>query len=417
VLLLGTALVLLSLLILRAGYSRLGVALYILVSAAFSLTAPFVGHPRQEIYLVGTAMIPILIAAMLLSRRWVPVVTAVTVGVAALELLTFPLNPADAATGFGTLSTVLATGLLLVVLRWHYGRLEAIRSRQLQESEAAVRASEARLRALVERSGDLIVVLDAEGTRKQLYGDVQGVIGHRPEDRGPLSHFDSIHPDDLERVKKELVSLVSTHDTVAAHRVAPPAQGRHLPLARSSGQQSLGRARCERNRAQRARRHRAADGRQALLRNERRYRTLFETVTDAIFLADGRGRLVEVNDAACRQLGYSREELLGMHLTRILPEEQQASLPDVQRLVAEKGRVLLDTRHRRRDGSTYPVELVVSVAELDGEPAFLGVARDTTERVRSEAERRRLEEQLQHAGKLESIGRLAGGVAHDFNIS
>ncbi|HJX52036.1 MAG TPA: PAS domain S-box protein, partial [Polyangia bacterium] len=153
----------------------------------------------------------------------------------------------------------------------------------------------------------------------------------------------------------------------------------------------------------------------AARRSERHYRTLFETVTDGIFLVSRDEKVVEVNRAACRQLGYTREELLGMPLSQIVPREALDHLAEVQREVVSKGFVRVDASHRRKDGTIYPVELTVSMTEVDGAPAFMAVTRDVTERRRAEEDRRRLEDQLQHAVKMESIGRLAGGVAHDFN--
>ncbi|HEX7599626.1 MAG TPA: PAS domain S-box protein, partial [Polyangia bacterium] len=209
-LLAGTLLILLSFLLLRGGRSRWGSALYIVAAAGFPMTAPFVGHARHEISLVGTAMIPISIAAMVLSYRWVLAVVVAVVGGVAVELLTFRLVPTEAVTGFGILTVVLATSLLLLVLRWHQGNLEALRARALRESETAVRANEERLRTLVENSHDLIVVMDRDGKRREAYGAVEAMTGFPLADRGPLSHFEAMHPEDRPRIREEFAALLNS---------------------------------------------------------------------------------------------------------------------------------------------------------------------------------------------------------------
>jgi len=145
-----------------------------------------------------------------------------------------------------------------------------------------------------------------------------------------------------------------------------------------------------------------------------RYDLLFETITDGIFVADTDGRILEVNEAACRQLGYSRAELLGMQIGDIA-QPVNGGFEAVKASMEASGKAFIQGQHRQKDGTLVSVEVALSAFELDGATGLLGVARDVTGRLRAEEERARLVEQLHQATKMESVGRLAGGVAHDFN--
>jgi hypothetical protein len=151
---------------------------------------------------------------------------------------------------------------------------------------------------------------------------------------------------------------------------------------------------------------------QALRESEESSRAIIETAPDAIYIIAETGQIIEVNEAACKQLGYSREHLLRSQLSDIIAPrvaEQTA------RRLEERTTGTFESAHIRSDGTEVPVEVSVSHFNFRGQPARLGIARDTTERKRAGEERASLQEQLQRAQKLESIGRLAGGVAHDFN--
>ena len=153
-----------------------------------------------------------------------------------------------------------------------------------------------------------------------------------------------------------------------------------------------------------------------LLDSEQRMRVLFEQAADAICVMDFSGRITSANEEACRSTGYTREELLGRRISEVSPSiDSPERLRTLLEGIAEEQTTTVETTHRRKDGSTFPVEVsFTQLATPDG-PRILAVARDISERLRAEEERLELEAQLRQAQKMEAVGQLAGGVAHDFN--
>ena len=96
----GAGLIAVSFLLLRAGLYRAGVALYLACTTAVPLTVPFLGSVQYEIALLASGIIPVLIAAIALSHRWVLGVLATLVAVGMVELLVFPVPPRLATAGF-----------------------------------------------------------------------------------------------------------------------------------------------------------------------------------------------------------------------------------------------------------------------------------------------------------------------------
>jgi len=123
---------------------------------------------------------------------------------------------------------------------------------------------------------------------------------------------------------------------------------------------------------------------EALQESEERYRTLFESASDALFIHDRNGKILDVNRAAVERLGYSREELLAICLTDIVLPEFAALVPDQTRAVVERGRMIFETAHLARDGRRIPVETSSQVIPYRKGTAILAVSRDITRRKRSE---------------------------------
>jgi PAS domain S-box-containing protein len=129
-----------------------------------------------------------------------------------------------------------------------------------------------------------------------------------------------------------------------------------------------------------------------LRESENRYRTLFDSTNDAIFIHDMGGKFLEVNKVACERLGYSREELLQMTPADIDAAEHSAT---VQQRVEELNRIghhFAEIIQVRRDGTTLPTELSSRLIEFKGKPAILSIARDITKRKLAEEALRESEE-------------------------
>ncbi len=153
--------------------------------------------------------------------------------------------------------------------------------------------------------------------------------------------------------------------------------------------------------------------REFLVESEKRYRTLFNSASDAIFVSHVDGRLIDVNRKACEYLGYSREELIGMNITRFCKAAHCRQ--HYLETLSENQNVVVETEYVCKDGSFLPVELNTRKINYLHDMAILTVARDISERRRSEEEKNKLWRQLQDAQKRQALGTMASGIAHDFN--
>ncbi len=151
-----------------------------------------------------------------------------------------------------------------------------------------------------------------------------------------------------------------------------------------------------------------------LEKSEKKFRLITASAKDAIIMIDDIGKVTYWNDAAKRIFGYTAREILGKELHRILAPS--GVLPVYQSVSTEFQKTghgafvgkTLELTGLNKDRAKFPIELSVSAFKLNGEWNAIGIVRDISER-------KKLENELQQAHKMEAIGTLAGGVAHDFN--
>ncbi|WP_374450447.1 PAS domain S-box protein, partial [Stella sp.] len=148
--------------------------------------------------------------------------------------------------------------------------------------------------------------------------------------------------------------------------------------------------------------------------------SILDTVPDAMVVIDEVGRIERFNAAAERLFGYTAHEVAGQNVRMLMPSpyrEQHDGYLARYRQTGERriigiGRVVMG---RRRDGSTFPMELAVGEMGAGDERRFTGFIRDLTERQRTEARLHELQQELLHVSRLSTMGAMASSLAHELN--
>ncbi len=308
---------------------------------------------------------------------------------------------------------------------------------ELQDAQESLQESEARFRCLTESSP--VGVFSLNLAREITYTNprVLEICGLSEDSATARSWTDLIHPEDRERV---LAGWAAAAEVGAQYRgrvrIVPQGGGlrwtdiQAAPVLGAGSQLTYVGTVVDVTEMLEAQQQR--DELQARLltqRAEARFLGLLEAAPDAVICVDRDGQIALVNAQTERLFGYGREELVGQPVEVLVPDAlKSAHQARRAEYVAEPrprpmGRGL-DLAARRRDGSTFPAE--ISLSTIDTDEGFLVIAavRDSSERrelqaererLRTLAERDRLQGQLRQSQRLESLGQLAGGVAHDFN--
>lgn len=150
---------------------------------------------------------------------------------------------------------------------------------------------------------------------------------------------------------------------------------------------------------------------EALRESEMRFRIFWDHAADAFAVFDEHHKIIEANREACEAGGYTREEVIGMVPQDFNPDVDAAMLQRIDERVEAGEICTFETRHRRKDGTVFPVEVRIRPFWLGGRRLHLAVSRDISERKRAEEALRRSEGYLAEAQRLSHSGSCAIDVA------
>jgi formate hydrogenlyase transcriptional activator len=264
-------------------------------------------------------------------------------------------------------------------------------------------------RDLVEHSQDLLCVHDLEGRFLSVNPGSARLLGYTVEEmlRKPMrDFFDPQSRDQFDAYLREIGRTGESHGLMALltrsgerriweYHNTLRTEGVETPIVRGIAHDVTERVRAEKAlRAANEELVKTAQERERVLHELTLFRTLLDQSNDAIEIVDPETlRFLDVNERACIRLGYSREELLSMTIFDIGPSIDESVVARLRQQLEESGFASIETVQRRKDGTTFPVEVNLRRVRLDREYNVV-VARDITARKRGEEALRKSEELL-----------------------
>jgi PAS domain S-box-containing protein len=256
------------------------------------------------------------------------------------------------------------------------------KTRDLERSLEGLHESERRFRSMVENGSDVISILEEDGSRRYVSPSVERILGYRPEELSGRNVIEAVHPDDADRVGETFMEALGNPEktlkmecrirhrngswrnveTVGKNLLEDPAVAGIVITSRDV---------TERYRAEAALRF-----------------TQFSVdhASDPAFWMGEDAGFTYVNDAACRSLGYTRDELLSMTVHDIDPDFPPEVWPGHWEDIRERGSSIIESRHRSKDGRIFPVEITINYMQFEGREYNCAFARDISERREAEKE-------------------------------
>jgi PAS domain S-box-containing protein len=293
----------------------------------------------------------------------------------------------------------------------HYeGSLKDITDRKL--SEMALRDSEARFRTAFENASVGMALVGLDGLFIEVNSALAQMIGRTAPEIIGTPETDYTHPDDHDARQRFMQGLVEG-------RSASGQDERRYLHAGGSVVSTLIWASVQRDQEGRPQyvisliqditaRKKADD-------ELRLFQYCVNHAAIGILQIGDDGRILDVNRQVCRNLGYAKEDLLRMRVFDIDPDLSPEKWTRHIKKIFPAGSRTIETSQRRKDGTTFPVEITTYYLKKENTGFSFAFVTDITHRVRSDQEKAKLEGQLRQAQKMEAIGTLAGGIAHDFN--
>ncbi|MCG6881081.1 MAG: PAS domain S-box protein [Deltaproteobacteria bacterium] len=276
--------------------------------------------------------------------------------------------------------------------------------------------SEKRYRDLADSLPQIVFETDENGTVTFVNRNAFDMFGYFQKDfNGAINILEMLIPEDRNRAMENMRRVMQSGSTRRNEYTALRKDGRTFPISMHANRLiHEGKFRGYRGIViDLTQTKKAAE---ALRESEEKYRRIFENIQDAYYESSLDGTILEISPAIENISQYKREELIGMSVYDIYTDPRNRD--EFLNLILKKGKLNdFEIFLKDKDGSARPCSITTSLLkDARGNPIkFVGSMRDISERKRGENERKKLERQLHRAQKMEAMGLLAGGVAHDLN--
>ena len=279
-----------------------------------------------------------------------------------------------------------------------------------KQAEEVLEAQRARLKSLFEYSGEAILLLDLKNHILEANSAFERIFGYSLEEARGKQMEDLICPERFRDTEAKELDEQSLEGIKGVEIIRKRKDGEEIDIRVSAGPIKI-----RDNVTGRFVVFDDITDRKRAEKDLKRVRFSIENLTDSLFWVGEEGRFIDFNDAACKKLGYSREELMKMCVPDIDPNFPHERWPAHWEEMKKRKSMRIETVHRTATGEFIPVELTIQNQQFGIRSYNCVLACDITERKRAEEEQDKLQARLAQAQKMESIGTLAGGIAHDFN--